>query len=185
MNANQRLHNVLLTLWDIARDNPRYDRKLWGELQVCLSQLETRNNLLCGVLADLLHCTDDAGNIMWEAASVNSPPQGFAIKFMREELERESRPTMPKPDPVIPLDELGRASDPTETPYSARVLKTGGLFDQLAETQPLGLTQGKSERPSYSQAKQPPQVDPDEYDGDDESGEEDLLSFEFDFGTTD
>lgn len=112
MSANRRLHSVLLTLWDIARDNPNYDRKLWGELQFCLSNLETRNNLLCALLGDLLQSTDAGGEIMWQAASIHSPPHGFAVKFMRDELSRERRPRMPSPPPVIPTNELGEAMDP-------------------------------------------------------------------------
>lgn len=109
---NNRLHSVLLTLWDIARDNPNYNRKLWGELQHHLSQLQTRNTVLCELLADLLHCTDDSGNILWEKSSVHSPPQGYAVKFMREELQRLNRSQLRKPVEVIPTDRRGQAIDP-------------------------------------------------------------------------
>lgn len=152
MNSNKRLHSVLLTLWDIARDNPNYNRKLWGELQVCLSSLETRNNLLCALLSDLLQCTDDDGNVMWEAASIHSPPHGFAVGFMREELQREKRPQMPKPKPVIKLDDefSPTAQWPDVKPGSPGAEKT-----------PLGVG--------------------DEYDVRDESDDEDHLTFDFDF----
>lgn len=106
MNSNPRLHSVLLTLWDIARDNPGYDRRLWGELQRLLSQLENRNNLLCAVVADLLQATDNTGSVVWENSSTFSPPEGYAVKFLREELRRGERPTLPPPPTALPHWEL-------------------------------------------------------------------------------
>ena len=79
---NTRLHHVLLTLWDLARDNPGYDRKLWGELQQHLLQLESRNKVLRTHLVDLLRFTDDEGDNLWEETPTQSPPRGYAIKFM-------------------------------------------------------------------------------------------------------
>lgn len=176
MNSNRRLHSVLLTLWDIARDNPNYDRKLWGELQFCLSQLETRNNLLCALLADLLHCTDSAGNVMWEAATIHSPPEGYAVKFMQEELAREKRPSMPPPRPVIPTDHRGCAVDPTETPAGARRPNLGPPppISSLRELQDVGADS------DYDPLIEAPIGVGEEYDVGDESDEEDLLAFEFD-----
>lgn len=171
MNSNQRLHTVLLTLWDVARSNPNYNRKLWGELQVQLSQLETRNNLLCALMADLLHCTDDAGNVMWEEATAHSPPEGYAIKFMQEELERVKRPQMPKPSPVIPVNQDGVAtvfdgpSSNTFNPVADRA--SDDLITPVGRPNPLPLNAN------------------DEYDERDESDdEEDHLGFEFDFSNS-
>ena len=48
-----RLHSVLLTLWDIARGNPNYDRKVWGELQFLISDLDTRNTILYALMPDI------------------------------------------------------------------------------------------------------------------------------------
>lgn len=84
-----RIHKVLLALWDIARDHPRYDKRVWSELQLLINELETRNRLLRCVLTDLLGSTDDAGQISWEKTQCMSPPQGYAVKFMSEELRRE------------------------------------------------------------------------------------------------
>ena len=162
MTANRRLHSVLLTLWDIARDNPSYDRKLWGELQVLLSSLETRNNLLSALLADLLHCTDDEGNILWEEASVHSPPNGFAVKFMRDELKRGKRPQMPKPTPVIPVDAFGVAPPPTSNRSDSLTVLDGGMIGSNGS--PIGIDS--------------------EYHEEDES-EEDHLAFEFDLAESD
>jgi hypothetical protein len=182
MNSNRRLHSVLLTLWDIARDNPNYNRKLWGELQCCLSNLETRNNLLCALLGDLLHCTDDEGNILWQEASVHSPPEGFALKFMQEELQRDKRPQMPKPEPVIPTDMLGQAIDPTISRGA------GGAYDpidDLSLSGPPPITHRTDAEARSRAAEKPPLGVDEEYDAGDESDEEDLLAFEFDLAEPD
>ena len=129
---------MLLTLWDIARDNPDYNRRLWGELQHHLSQLETRNNMLCALLSDLLHCTDDAGNVLWNEASIHSPPGGYAIKFLQEELERERRPKMPKTPETIPTNDRGEAVAPTDIYETRSSVKrpvpprgAGGAYDPV------------------------------------------------------
>lgn len=171
MNSNKRLHSVLLTLWDIARDNPNYNRKLWGELQVFLSNLEMRNNLLCALLADLLHQTDDEGRTMWNEATAQSPPEGFAVKFMHEELRRIQRPQMPRPQRVIPVGKDGRAIDPTETPSTTFSLDDDRVSDDLIV-------------PVNDSNDLPIGVD-DEYDVSDESDDsEDHLAFEFDWSSS-
>jgi hypothetical protein len=175
------LHSVLLTLWDVARDNPGYNRKLWGELQFFLTQLETRNNLLCALLSDLLHCTDDAGDLLWDEASIHSPPQGFGVKFMQEELAREVRPQMPEPDVVIPVDHLGEAVDPYDP------------IDALADVTPppTSTVLPRQERLSADSSadrrglKHLPKAATDGYDDGDESEEEDELAFEFDLSGSD
>lgn len=190
MNSNRRLHSVLLTLWDIARDNPNYNRKLWGELQFCLSNLETRNNLLCALLSDLLHCTDEEGNVLWEEASIHSPPQGYAVKFMQEELQRDKRPKMPKPDPVIPTNERGEAV----SPFTKR--GAGGAYDPVDDLMisgPPPITDRTDSEEhllddltvDYDALEKPPLGVADEYDGEDESDEEDHLAFEFDLAESD
>lgn len=156
MNSNPRLHSVLLTLWDIARDNPGYNRKLWGELQQLLSQLEHRNNVLCAVLVDLLRCTDASGEVCWEKSATFSPPEGYAVDFLREELKREKRPQLPYPPPVIPHEELVDTYD-----------------NSMKETR-------ATPRPSLTR---PPLTDIEEYDVDDES--EDELAFEIDLDSSD
>jgi hypothetical protein len=166
MNGS-RLHRVLLTLWDIARENPNYNRKLWGELQNHLSQLQTRNNLLCALLSDLLHCTDDAGDVIWEEATIHSPPQGYAVKFIQEELQRERRPQMPQPTPVLPLDEVAGVKPPPTTMISEA---TECLLDDLSV--------------DYGALNQPPLCVDDEYSGDSEI-EDEADEFEFDFSSSD
>jgi hypothetical protein len=87
--SQSRTHKILLALWDVARDNPRYNKRVWSELQETINELETRNKLLRCVVADLLGSTNDEGRIEWERASSMSPPHGYAIKFLAEELRRE------------------------------------------------------------------------------------------------
>jgi len=172
MNHHRRLHSVLLTLWDIARDNPNYDRKLWGELQFCLSQLETRNNVLCALLADLLRNVDSDGSVLWDEASIHSPPEGFAVKFMQEELQREGRPTMPPSPQVIPTNARGEAVDLSKS-------------DTRPVPPPLGVRKTKSHPPheiadGLDDPITPPVGVGEEYDGADESDGEDLLAFDLD-----
>lgn len=79
----------MLALWDIARDNPRYDKRMWAELQSTISELEVKNKLLRCVVADLLNATNDEGRVEWERTSCMSPPHGYAIKFLADELRHE------------------------------------------------------------------------------------------------
>lgn len=188
---NMRLNRVLLTLWDIARDAPNYDRRLWGELQHHLSQLQTRNNMLCALLSDLLHCTDGSGNIIWEEATIHSPPGGYAIKFMQEELERMKRPKMPKPPVVIPTNELGEAVTAPYEETRAAVRRPPPLPERGSSARAPRITPESLTKPSdaeerliddltidYGLLNPSPIVGGGEYDDEDES-EEDELAFDF------
>jgi hypothetical protein len=185
---NARLHSVLLTLWDIARDNPDYDRRLWGELQQLLSQLETRNNVLCALLSDLLRATDEHGNVEWERTNVMSPPEGYAIKFMREELGRGRRPTIPHPPETIPTNARGEAVDPLgfetrATPRPPALPKRGTSANvprpRRRSTDDASTTSSQEEDgltgdllDDHDELNPSPHQDAGEYDGLDESGDE-------------
>jgi len=83
----KRLRSVLLTLWDLAREHPGYDRKLWGELQFLLNDLETRNKILCSLMTEMLQSAESM-----DESLIHSPPEGYAVTFLREELARDASP---------------------------------------------------------------------------------------------
>lgn len=87
---DKRLHGVLLTLWDFARDNPNYDRKLWGELQSLVSDLSTRNDVLCTIASEMVRTAESPGPEPDEAP-ISSPPRGYAMMFLRRELGRNTK----------------------------------------------------------------------------------------------
>ena len=144
--------------------------------------METRNNLLCALLSDLLHCTDGAGDIMWQEASIHSPPNGYSVKFMQEELARGRRPRMPKTEPVIPTDMHGDAVDPYDPIESLRSTATPPPTTMRSDAEESLIDDLTID---YGALNGLPIGVGDEYDVDDESDDEDHLAFEFDLTESD
>jgi hypothetical protein len=151
------MHSVLLTLWDIARGNPDYDRKLWGELQCLINDLETKNKIFCAIMADMLRATELAPEAEWDPELVNSPPEGYAMKFIRDELSitRDNKA----------IDSLMGIQPPAIPTKSSKVAKRN-------------LKNHEALEPS-------PQTDEERYDGGDESLDDSSDELVFDLGTTD
>lgn len=98
MGRNERLHQLFLTLWDVARENPNYNRKLWGELQALINEVEARTAILRTLLSDIFQSVQDDTDDVDDMTDITmgsvgqSPPDGYAVRFMQSELSRGRPP---------------------------------------------------------------------------------------------
>lgn len=154
---NTRLHSVLLTLWDIARGNPNYDRKMWSELQFLISDLDSRNIILCALMTDMLRAAESTPRSGFDVGSIDSPPEGYAMEFIRSELARRNH--------ISAVDTLMNVQPPPIPTTLCGVVKRTSR--NLGAPEPT------------------PQSDDERYDEVDESLEDSSEELLFDFGSTD
>jgi len=85
--GESRLLQVLLILWDAARECSRYDKEHWDELYGLLLRLEDQNAMLRSTIRELLDSDVSAGSSLRQEAA-RTPTRAYPRSVLRDELSK-------------------------------------------------------------------------------------------------